>query len=384
MTHPDDTQTREAATRGEPGRNAAPEKGATARGALFLFIGTYSGDHSRGIYVYEMDPATGRLTFASAAPSSNSSYVCVHPGQKWVYAVGEQAPGTVSAFSFDPRQKKLSPLNTVSSQGNDPCHLSVDRAGQYVLLANYASGTLALFPIAGDGSLKEAACVIRHHGKGIDASRQAGPHPHMIAQEGRSGVVYVSDLGIDAITPYRIDAGNDTLVSAGPPARLAPGSGPRHFVGHATLSCLYVLTELKGTLEAFHIDPENGALNHFQSISNMERGDARYPGSADIQITPDGRYLFATNRGDVNAIGMYRIDRHSGRLASNGFAASKGKGPRNFAISPSGQFLAVANQDTGSVAVFEISPADGRLIERPIEIAVPRAACVKYLLYRGG
>ena len=345
---------------------------------LYLFIGTYSENGSKGIYIYKMDTVTGILSFINSTQTQNPSYLCLHPNKKWLYAVGEQDNGTVSSFSFDSAQKKLTIINTVSSKGKAPCFVSIDKTGKYVMAANYSSGNITLFPINSDGSLKAASSVIQHTGKSIDASRQAGPNAHMIAQEAQNKIVYASDLGIDKLMAYNIDTINQKFISTGLNTSITPGSGPRHFVGHKKLQVMYVLSEMKGTIGAFNVNQENGKLTLFQTIMNMKDGDKRYPGSADIHISPNGKYLYASNRGDVNTIGMYTIDQNNGTLTLIGFVSTKGSSPRNFVISPSGKYLLIANQNTGNVVVFEID-ANGSLIDKNIEIKVPRAVCLKFL-----
>lgn len=343
--------------------------------AIYLFAGTYSGNNSKGIYVFEMDSVTGNLSLLSTQQTSNASYLCIHPNKKWLYAVGENDNGTVNSYEFDTVQKKLRFKNSVSAKGKAPCYVSVDKSGKFVMVANYNSGNVVLFPIKEDGSLDQASSVIQHTGKSINNSRQTSPHAHMIAEEANN-IVYATDLGIDKIMHYKIDAQNKNLKPTGS-TLITAGSGPRHFVMHPSLNTFYVLNELKGSIESFNVKTNDGSLSHFQ-IFNMKNGDTRYPGSADIHISPNGKFLYASNRGDMNTIGMYTINQNTGALALIGFQSVKGKAPRNFVISSSGKYLFVANQESGNIVLFEIA-SNGTLIDKNIEIEVPNVVCLKFL-----
>jgi len=359
---------------------------AKKEGPIFLFIGTYTDPgKSQGIYIYQMDRVTGELRKVGVSDKTvNPSYLVIHPNHKWLYAVNELGEnngkflGGVSAFRIDLDKKKLEFINSVSSRGSYPCHISVDHTGKFVMTANYGNGTVAVFPIRKDGSLAEASFVDQHQGKGPNEKRQQGPHAHMIMQGFDHRFVYSNDLGIDKILVYKIDTVRGKLVSCGEVPTM-PGAGPRHLVFHPDRKWAYTVNELNGTIEAFTVDKGTGLLNRFQVISTLEKGETREPGSAAIHITPNGKFLYATNRGEINNIAMFSINQEKGELQLLGHQPVKGKTPRNFVIDPSGAFVLIANQNSDNVVAFQIDEQTGLLKDTGIEISVPNPVCLKFL-----
>jgi 6-phosphogluconolactonase len=346
---------------------------------VWIYVGTYTQKEphvdgkAEGIYIYEMNPSTGALTYVSTSPKSvNPSYVVVHPNGKWLYAANETADGKVSAFTINRDTRKLGFINAVSSEGNSPCYVSVDQSGKFVMVANYGSGTIALYPINDDGSLKEATSVVTHQGKGPD-SRQQGPHAHMI-RTGNDSYVYAIDLGIDKVITYKID--NQKLVKTSEYNTIA-GSGPRHIDFHKNARWAYVVNELNGSIEACSIDAQTGALKRMQVISTLPAGETRKAGCADIHLTPSGKYLYATNRGEINNIAMYSVDQKSGMLKLIGHQSVKGRTPRSFLIDATGTFLLVANQDSDNIITFKINAENGKLTDTGIETKVPTPVCLR-------
>lgn len=351
-----------------------------------LFVGTYTDGKSQGIYLYQMDRTTGALSYVSVSPkTANPSYLVIHPNHKWLYAVNELGGsndkylGAVSAFRIDLAKKQLEFVNTVPSHGNYPCHISIDASGRYVFVANYGSGNIAMYPINKDGSLADASFTDQHRGKGPNANRQEGPHAHMIMQGFDPRFVYNTDLGMDKILVYKLDDVNAKLLPTDMDASAEPGSGPRHIAFHPNREWAYVVNELKGTIEVFSVDKLTGALTRFQDISTLAEGETREPGSADVHITPNGKYLYATNRGEISNIAMFAIDQESGKLRLLGHQSVKGKTPRNFVIDSSGTFVLVANQNSSNVVTFRIDQATGILKETGIETEIPNPVCLKFL-----
>ncbi len=368
------------------------EQTASSSDSYLLFVGTYTRKESfvdgkaKGIYVYEMDKKTGALKFLSQSPPTvNPSYLTVHPNGKYLYAVNEVGgdaatpSGGVSAFSIDPVSKELKLLNSVSSHGVAPCYISVEQSGKYALVANYVSGTVAMLPILEDGSLGEAVSVVQHRGKGPHP-RQEGPHAHFIHKGPDNRFAYSADLGLDKILIYKMDLAKGQLIPAEPDgfAKTEAAAGPRQLAFHPNKHWVYVISELNGTIEAFQIDSASGALHRFQTIGATEKRKGSDLGSADIHITPSGKFLYASSRGDENNIAMYSIDNQSGKLSLIGFQSTLGKAPRNFAIDPSGTFLLVANQDTDNVVTFRIDPQSGKLLETGLEAKMLTPVCLKF------
>jgi 6-phosphogluconolactonase len=358
------------------------EKPENAR-SNWVYVGSYTQKEphvqgkAKGIYIYEMNTATGALAHVATSPETvNPSYVAIHPDGKWLYAVNETGDGKISAFKIDRDNKKMEFLNAVSSNGNSPCYISIDNSGKFVMTANYGSGTVALYPLNDDGTLKEATSVIKHTGKGPDP-RQSSPHAHMIRPGNNPELIYAVDLGADRVFTYQLDKQKASLQKINEYAAV-PGAGPRHIDFHPGKKWAYVVNELNGTVEACTVDPTTGALKRFQEITTLPQGETRKAGCADIHVSKDGKFLYASNRGEINNIAIYAIDAATGNLSPVGHQSVKGKGPRSFVIDPSGTFLLVANQDSNNIVTFRIDRASGKLTDTGIETNVPTPVCVRF------
>ena len=247
---------------------------------MLVYIGTYTGGKSKGIYVSRFDPATGQLTspeLAAATPSP--SFLALHPGGRFLYAVGEttnlggKRVGAVSAFSLDAKTGKLTLLNQQSSGGAGPCHLAVDQTGKCLLAANYGSGSIAALPIQADGTLGEPGAVIQHQGSSVNPQRQAGPHAHFITPDPANRFALTCDLGLDQVLVYRLDPAKSTLAANDPPfAAVKPGSGPRHLAFHPSGRYVFLINEMGSTLTAFAYDAQRGALKELQTVSTLPGG----------------------------------------------------------------------------------------------------------------
>ena len=345
-------------------------KQATTEKTDLVFIGTYTSGSSTGIYVYKMDTLTGSLSYICSSPNtSNPSYLAIHPNKKWLYAVNENSSGTISAFSFDSVQNKIAFINSTSSQGNGPCYISIDNTGKFVLVANYNSGNVTVCPINSNGSLGAASSTDQHAG--------TSPHAHMIIQAANN-FVYNTDLGDDKIFIYSLDTLNGHITSTGNDVSTISGAGPRHIAFHPTQPWIYVVCELKGLIEEYSMNNSSGVLSYIDTISTLPSGSSS-PSSADIHITPDGKYLYASNRGTYNNIAMYTINQSTGELSLIGYQAVGGTNPRGFVIDPSGKFLLVACQDNSKIITFKINSSNGKLVTTGIQITVPNPVCLKFL-----
>jgi 6-phosphogluconolactonase len=256
--------------------------------------------------------------------------------------------------------------------------VSIDQSGRFVMAANYNNGSIALLPIEQNGSLGNAIFTDQHQGHGPVPDRQNGPHAHMITQSANS-FVYYTDLGLDQIFIYSLNSSKGTLQPTNSNVHTGPGTGPRHLAFHPVQPWAYVVGELNGTIECFSVNNSTGALTRFQVISTLPSGETKPAASADIHVTPDGKYLYASNRGDINNIAIYVIDQDTGTLRLLGHQSTKGRTPRNFAIDPSGKFLLVANQDSNNVVTFKIDPANGKLIDTGEKASIPNPVCLKFL-----
>jgi 6-phosphogluconolactonase len=362
---------------------------ASSRAAV-LFVGTYTNTNSRGIYALPFDLETGRMGEpVLAAAAANPSFLAIGPDHKALYAVDESLRGKVSAFSIErdaatasdgsPSVPRLAPLGSQSTGGNGPAHLAVDPAGRVLIAANYGGGSVASFPIGADGRLGPASSVVMHHGKlGPDSARQKASHPHSVtfSRDGRFG--FVCDLGMDAVMIYRVDAASGTI-APGEPANAAvpPGAGARHSVFSPDGRWLYVLNEMGGSVCVFGWDEAETRLELRQTISALPEG---YPGpasSAEICLSPDGRFVYASNRGP-NDITVFARDQRTGTLQPVDRRSCGGKGPRNFVISPNGRWLICANEQSNSLVVFKIDPTTGKLGLTDHAAQVSRPVCVVF------
>lgn len=359
---------------------------STENGQLLAYVGTYTTEQrSRGIYAYRFDPAAGALASAGlAAESTDPSYVAIDRSGKYLYAVNEvgsfggKKSGAVSAFAREPNSGALKLLNQVATGGQSPCHVSLDKSGRYVLVANYGGGSVATFPVRGDGSLGEAAGFVQHSGSSIDKKRQRAPHAHWIGVSPDNRFVVVPDLGLDEVLVYRLDAATGALTANDPPfVKVSPGAGPRHFAFHPNGHFGYVLNEMGSTVTAFSYQTASGSLSELQTISTLPKNYAGANGAAELAVHPSGRFLYASNRGH-DSIAAFSVDPGTGTLTSVGQFSTQGKTPRNFAIDPTGRFLVVANQDSGTVVVFRIELATGGLTPAAKVGEVPAPACIVF------
>jgi 6-phosphogluconolactonase len=356
-------------------------------GTYLFYVGTYTeeGSKSKGIYVYRFDAETTEITpLGLAAETTNPSFVALHPNGRFLYAVNGvdfKGPnsGGVSAFSIDRVSGKLTFLNEVPSRGADPCYLTVDKTGKYVLVANYAGGSLAVFPVLADGKLGEASTLLQHTGHGTNPERQEKAHVHSVDLSRDNRFAMVDDLGLDQLFVYKFDGATGTLTPNDPPfAKFAPGAGPRHFVLSPTGKFAYVIAEMQSTVTAFSNDERAGTLHRLQTISTLPKGFAGQNDDAEIEIDPSGKFLYASNRGS-DTVTVFAIDPRKGTLTPLESTPTQGKVPRSFEIDQTGKFLFAANQKSDNIVVFRIDPKTGHLTPTGKVLDVGSPVCVKFL-----
>lgn len=362
-------------------------RSASTSGDMLVYLGTYTGEKSKGVYVSRLDLASGALSRPElAGETASPSFLAVHPSQNFLYAINEignfqgKASGSVSAFGIDRNTGRLTALNQQPSVGPGPAHVVVDKAGRNVLVANYGGGSVAVVPIGPDGTLKPPSAFIQHSGSSVDPQRQKGPHAHSINLDPANRFAYAADLGLDKVLVYRFDADKGSLVANDPPfAQVAAGAGPRHFAIHPN-GFAYVINEMNMTVTAFRRDAERGSLTELQTISTLPPGQGVAPGfsTADVQVHPSGRFLYGSNRGH-DSIVVFAIDQNSGRLTYVENRPTQGSTPRGFGIDPSGSYLLAANQRSDSVVVFRIDKQTGRLTPTGHTIEVGAPVCVKFV-----
>ena len=348
----------------------------------YLITGTYTSGKSEGIYVYRFNSNDGSHKEISHVKTSNPSFVAVSPDEKFVYAVQEDAAnngkgGELTAFSFNKQTEILTYINQQPTGGDHPCYVSVDKTGRWVAAGNYSSGSLTVFPVKQDGSLGVAGTHIQHEGSGVNKERQSKPHVHCTVFSADNKFLFVPDLGIDKVMIYAFDEVTGKLTAAKQPlARSTDGAGPRHFTFHPFNKYAYLIEEMSGTVVGFKY--KNGKLKSMQRISTMAAGDTSNAASADIQVSHDGKFLYASNRGNANNIAIFKI-KQNGKLVTVGHQSTLGRAPRNFNLDPSGNFLLVGNQNSDEIVVFKRDKETGLLTDTQQRIKVGKPVCLRWI-----
>jgi 6-phosphogluconolactonase len=367
------------------GENPTPSTASPA--SYWVYFGTFTGKKSKGIYMATFDARSGKLgepQLVAEAPSP--AFLALHPSHNFIYACNEvnsldgKPQGAVSAFSIDQKSGKLAFLGRQPSAGKGPTHVWIDSTGKNVLVANYASGSVALLPVKSDGSLDPPSSVDQHWGKGADASRQEGPHAHSAYTDPSNLFVLSCDLGLDKVFVYRFDLAAHTITPNEPPfAEVEPGSGPRHLAIAPSGKFVYVLNEIACTVGVFSYDGQRGLLKHVETISTLSDDFSGNKSTAEVFIHPSGKYLYCSNRGDANSITVFEVDTASGKLTTVDRTSTQGRTPRGFGIDPTGAWLIAGNQDTDDVAVFRINQLSGKLEPTGQNVSVPTPVCVTFL-----
>jgi 6-phosphogluconolactonase len=356
---------------------------------MTVFVGTYTtgASTSKGIYTMRLNTETGQLSAPElAAETVSPSFLALHPTRPLLYAINETSTfqnkpgGGVSAFSIGGKGT-LKALNQQPSGGSGPCFVSLDKTGAVVLVANYGSGSVASLQLESNGSLKAAASTVQHEGSGADPNRQKGPHAHSINPDPTNKFAVATDLGIDRVLVYKLDPKAGTIVANDPPsATVTPGSGPRHLAFHPNGKFAYVAEELKWMVTVFAWDAAKGALQEVQTIPMLPEGvdgAAIKNSAADIHVHPNGKFVYASNRGH-DSIVIYAVDQQTGKLTLVGHESTQGKTPRNFGIDPTGSFLLAANQQSDSVVAFKIDKNTGKLTPTGATAHIAAPVCIRF------
>jgi 6-phosphogluconolactonase len=351
-----------------------------------VYFGTYTGKGSKGIYACRFRPSSGKLTPVKlVAETANPSFLVADPTGHYLFAANElgdyqkSKSGSVSSFAINRHSGKLTALNTTSSRGADPCHLSVDKTSKHVLVANYTGGSVAVLPVGSDGRLGEASDFVQHLGSSVDPERQKEPHAHDVVLTPDNRFAVVADLGLDKLLVYRFDPEKGALTPNDPPSgSVKPGSGPRHFALHPNGRFAYVINEMGNTITAFDWDGDKGTFNELQTVNTLPKDFKGENSTAEIAVHPSGRYLYGSNRGH-DSIAVYAVDPAKGNLTFVEDVPTLGKEPRNFALDPTGSYLFAANQNSNSVVVFRVNPKNGRLTPAGQQVAVVAPVCVTFV-----
>jgi 6-phosphogluconolactonase len=353
---------------------------------MLVYVGTYTSGKSEGIYLFRLNLASGELTQVGTTRGVvNPSYLTLDRARRHLYAVNEveefegRKSGAVSAFAVEQTTGALRFLNQQPSLGGSPCYVSLDAAEKFLLVANYVGGNVAVLPLRGDGSLGEASDVKQFQGSGVNRERQEGPHAHCILPDRMGRHVYSCDLGTDRIMVYRFDAKAGKLIPNEQPwAQVKPGAGPRHLTFHPGGRYAYVTNEMDSTVTAFAHDPARGTLKEIQTTPALPADFKGANTCADIHLSPDGKFLYCSNRGH-DSIAAFRVETRAGTLALISHAPTGGKTPRNFALDPTGALLLAANQNSDTIVAFCRDALTGQLTPAGQVAEVPSPVCLKLI-----
>lgn len=350
------------------------------KGSQEFYVGTYTAEGGKGIYLCKLDEKTGSISLENTFPGvDNPSFVKLSPNKKYLYSVSETAkgngsPGHVYAYKVE-ENKGLTLLNSQESVGDNPCHVDVSADGKYVLASNYSSGTFSLFGVKEDGSITQAIKTVHNQGNGPDTVRQEAAHAHSAKFSPFTDEVFNADLGTDQLNIFHLEDG--TLLQHGQLfVKFAPGAGPRHFDFHPNGKVIYVISELNSTVSVLKKEDEGWGIK--QSISTLPAGFDGESYCADIHISDDGRFLYGSNRGD-NSIAVFGINPDDASLKLEEIVPVEGNWPRNFGITPDGKWMLVANQRSGNITVFKVDKKTGSIRYTGKEIKVPSPVCIEFL-----
>ena len=354
-----------------------------------VYVGTYTGHGSDGIYAFRFNPAKADLNpIGLVAKTDNPSFITIDSAGRFLYAVNEldsfqnQPTGAVSVFAINKKSGKLKLLQQISSLGAAPAHLSLDKSGRYLMVANYNGGNVAVFPVKSDGRLGPHTSFIQNAGSGVNPDRQSGPHAHFIQGTNDNKYVLVADLGTDKVLLYRFDAGTGSLMPADSGyIKMDPGSGPRQIAFHPSGGFIYVLNELTSTIASFSFNQETGIMQPAQILSALPEDFSGTNTAARILIDTSGQFLYVSNRGD-NSIGLFSVNSGDGDIMPIEWISSGGNTPRHFDIDPTGQWLFAANQDSDNIVLFRIEKSTGRLIQTSRSLAIDSPVCLSFLLVK--
>lgn len=345
-------------------------------------MGTFSVRGSEGVYVYEFDQATATFRRVQAMPGPASpSYIELHPNGKYLYSVnrgslaGSSPLGSIESLAIDAHSGQLLKKNSVSSLGEGPCHVAVDPLGRFLVVSHYVSGTLVIFSLKRDGSIGSMTDSVRFVGSGPNKERQTSPHIHSATFVPSINSFLVADLGTDRIYHYALNKRGELVPGLPPFVQLNAGAGPRHMAIHPKQDKIYVAEELTSTVGVLSLTKNQLAVVR-DTIRALPVDFKESNRAADIHVTPDGKYLYASQRGH-NSLSIFEI-RDDGVPLFAGLQNSEGKTPRNFLITADGEFVLVANQDSDNIVAFRRDVKTGALT-KVSEVAVPSPVCLKMI-----
>ena len=341
-----------------------------------LFVGSYTDASSKiGLRAYTFDESSVRLSLISETEQLNASYLCKHPTKDTLYSVTEGAGKDAGVMAYGLDKGQLQYLNEQPAHGDGPCHVTTDPAGRVLAIANYGSGSLALYPILENGQLAEASCTIQHEGKGQHPTRQTQAHAHQVIFNASGNKLFVCDLGINKVMMYDLDPSTLTL-SPGDPAfaSLHDGAGPRHMLFHTNGQDVFVLNELDSSLS--HFSYASGKLELIETLSTLQQpfDGETYPSA--IRMHPELNCIYSSNRGHES---IAQFSFNNGRLKLEHLRSTEGNWPRDFCFDSSGKYLVVANQFSNSVVIFSVDTGSGKILDKLLTVDIPSPACVYFI-----
>ncbi|PYI53177.1 lactonase family protein [Paenibacillus flagellatus] len=346
-----------------------------------VFIGSYAEASNDGVYVYRMDEATGALSpLDRVGGLQNPTFLSLDVERKRLYAIAErledgQRMGAAVTFEIEPASGKLRELRRVGTTDTTTCHIQRDATDRWVVTASYGGGKVGLSAVGEDGTIGELLDMKQHEGHSVNPERQDRPHPHSAFFSPDNRFVFVPDLGMDRIRAYRIDEERGQLVHHGD-TPVQPGAGPRHLAFHTSGTFVYVINELDSTVTSFRYDAAAGELHTLEVVSTLPEGFDGDNACAEIQVSPDGRFVYGSNRGH-DSIVVYAVNPDTGKLTRVEHVSTRGGHPRHFSLSPEGDVLIAANRDSNNLVVFRVDPATGKLSYTGHTAEVSKPVCVK-------
>jgi 6-phosphogluconolactonase len=350
----------------------------------YVYFGTHSFGPNRGFSLAHFNSDTGNLTTPQLLlPAVVPGFFMIHPDGRHLYAcntLGAKTAGKVSAYTLDPKTGNLAFLNSQPSGGADPSYISFDKTGRYALVANYNGANVAVFPILADGSLGNRTGFDQHTGKSVDPKRQTQPYAHSIIVDPTNRFALNPDLGLDKVFIYKFDAKTGNITPNDPPfAATKPGTGPRHIIFSPNEKYAYLISEMGSIVTQFAWNSANGTLKELQTISTLPPDFNGTNTDAEIALSPDGKFLYASDRG-LNALTTFSVDPADGHLTTLDFTPTQGKTPRNFSLDPTGKWIIASNQDSNTILILRRDETTGKLSPASPLIPLAYPFCERFLL----
>ncbi|MDR0332949.1 MAG: lactonase family protein [Dysgonamonadaceae bacterium] len=344
---------------------------------MYLIIGSYSDGSTPGISVYDFDMDRGEFSFVNDIKNvQNPSYLAISSDEKLIYSVNENDEGAVSVFSFEKGSGALHFINSQLTKGAHPCYIAVDKGRNFIVTANYTGGSVSYFPLNAEGHIRPLQQLWDMNELMRGNNNEAVSHIHTTVFSPCGKYLFVTDLGLNKIYRFNVETDNSLTFDEENVKNLPPGSGPRHLAFHPNGNFLYCINEHAGAVAVFSY--RNGVLTLVQTIDTYINPDVRRKGSADIHLTPDGRFLYASNRLQDDGIAIFSVCPERGTLTKEGYQKT-GIHPRNFIISPNGKFLLCANRNSNNIQIFEINQRTGLLCNTGKEIQLSQPVCLKWI-----